>query len=80
MAKIFKISGYFVDPDDLYRLSEIEAGINYAFDGMIHQHIHVEESDVEKWDDKNKLNYDDCEFAECEKYFKRKSKDGRRDE
>lgn len=43
MAKIFKISGYLVDPDDLYRLSEIYAGISYALDGMLHQHIHVEE-------------------------------------
>ena len=42
MAKIFKISGYLVDADDLYRLSEIEAGISYALDGMLHQHIHVE--------------------------------------
>lgn len=72
MAKIFKIRGYLVDPDDLYRLSEIEAGISYALDGMVHQHIHVEESDMGKWDDESPLNYDNCDLAECEKYFKRK--------
>lgn len=72
MAKIFKISGYLVDPDDLYRLSVIEAGISYALDGMVHQHIHVEESDMGKWDDESPLNYDNCDLAECEKYFKRK--------
>ena len=72
MAKIFKISGYLVDPYDLYRLSEIEAGISYALDGMVHQHIHVEESDMGKWDDESPLNYDNCDLAECEKYFKRK--------
>ena len=72
MAKIFKISGYLVDPDDLYRLSEIEAGISYALDGMVHQHIHVEESDMGKWDDESPLNYNNCDLAECEKYFKRK--------
>lgn len=72
MAKIFKISGYLVDPDDLYRLSEIEAGISYALDGMVHQHIRVEESDIGKWDDESPLNYDNCDLAECEKYFKRK--------
>lgn len=72
MAKIFKISGYLVDPDDLYRLSEIEAGISYALDGMVHQHIHVEESDIGKWDDESPMNYDNCDLAECEKYFKRK--------
>lgn len=72
MAKIFKISGYLVDPDDLYRLSEIEAGISYVLDGMVHQHIHVEEADTGKWDDESPLNYDNCDLAECEKYFKRK--------
>lgn len=72
MAKIFKISGYLVDPDDLYRLSEIEAGISYALDGMVHQHIHVEEADIGEWDDESPLNYDNCDLAECEKYFKRK--------
>lgn len=72
MAKIFKISGYLVDADDLYRLSEIEAGISYVLDGMVHQHIHVEESDIGKWDDESPLNYDNCDLAECEKYFKRK--------
>lgn len=72
MAKIFKISGYLVDPDDLYRLSEIYACISYALDGMVHQHIHVEESDMGKWDDESPINYDNCDLAECEKYFKRK--------
>ena len=72
MAKIFKVSGYLVDPDDLYELSEIESGINYSLDGMIHQHIHVEESDIGKWDDESPLNYDNCDLADCEKYFKRK--------
>lgn len=75
MVKIFKISGYLLDPDDLYSLSEIASGINYAFDGMIHQHIHVEESDIGKWNDKILFNYGDCELVECEKYFKRKLKD-----
>lgn len=72
MAKIFKISGYLVDPDDLYRLSEIEAGISYALDGMVHQHIHVEEADIGKWNSESPLNYDNCDLADCEKYFKRK--------
>ena len=72
MAKIFKISGYLVDPYDLYRLGEIKAGISYVLDGMVHQHIHVEETDIGKWDDESPLNYDNCDLAECEKYFKRK--------
>lgn len=38
MAKIFKISGYLVDADDLYRLSEIEAGISYLIRMMSVKH------------------------------------------
>lgn len=72
MAKIFKISGYLVDPDDLYRLSVIEDIIRYALYDMVHHHIHVEESDIGKWDDESPLNYDNCDLAEREKYFKRK--------
>jgi hypothetical protein len=72
MAKIFKISGYLVDPDDLYRLSVIEDVISYALYDMVHQHIHVEEADIGEWDDESPLDYDNCDLAECEKYFKRK--------
>ena len=46
MAKIFKVSGYMIDTDNFYRLGKIESGINYALDGMIHQHVHIEEADI----------------------------------
>lgn len=72
MAKIFKISGYLVDTDDLYRSSVIEDVIRYALYDMVHQHIHVEEADIGKWDDESPLNYDNCDLAECDKYFRRK--------
>ena len=72
MAKIFKVSGYLIDADNLYKLSGIEGGIEYALDGMIHQHIHVEEADIGEWDDESPLNHDNCDLADCEKYFKRK--------
>lgn len=72
MAKIFKISGYLVDTDDLYRSSVIEDVIRYALYDMVHQHIHVEEANIGKWDDESPLNYDNCDLAECEKYFRRK--------
>ena len=70
MAKIFRISGYLVDPDGLYSLNTIESYLDYIFDGMIHQHVHIKEADIGKWDDESPLNYDNCDLAECEKYFK----------
>lgn len=32
----------------------------------------MEEADIGKWDDESPLNYDNCDLADCEKYFKRK--------
>ena len=39
---------------------------------MIGHHLHVEEADIGKWNDESPLNYDNCDLADCEKYFKRK--------
>lgn len=72
MAKIFKVSGYLVDVDGDFDVSEVAAEISFGLDGMINQHIHVEESDIGEWDDESPLNYDNCDLADCEKYFKRK--------
>ena len=72
MAKIFKVSGYLVDADGFSNADEVIAEVSSGFDGMINQHIHVEESDIGKWDDESPLNYGNCDLADCEKYFKRK--------
>lgn len=72
MAKIFKVSGYLVDADGFSNADEVIAEVSSGFDGMINQHVHVEESDIGEWDDESPLNYDNCDLAECEKYFKRK--------
>lgn len=69
MAKIFKISGYFVDPNGDYSIEDLEVGLEDDFD-MIAKHIKVEEKDVGEWDDDIPLNYCDSEEVECEKYFK----------
>lgn len=71
MAKIFKISGYLVDPIGDYQVDYLKQDIETSYD-MIGQHVHVEEADIGKWDDESPLNYDNCDLAECEKYFKRK--------
>lgn len=72
MAKIFKVSGYIVDVNGDSNVDEVIAEVSPGFDGMINQHIHVEEADIGKWNDESPLNYDNCDLADCEKYFKRK--------
>ena len=69
MAKIFKISGYFVDPNGDYSAEDLEIGLEDDFD-MIAKHIKVEEKDIGEWDDDIPLNYCDSAEIECEKYFK----------
>lgn len=36
------------------------------------QHVHVKEADILDWTDENPLNYENCDLAECEKYFRDK--------
>lgn len=71
MAKIFKISGYLIDPVGDHSVGRMKYGLENDHD-MIGQHIHVEKADIGKWDDESPLNYDNCDLADCEKYFKRK--------
>lgn len=70
MAKIFKVSGYLVDPDNFYDADSVERYIRANVDGAIYQHFRVEEADIGKWNDESPLNYDNCDLADCEKYFK----------
>ena len=56
MAKIFKISGYFIDPNDVYSIEDLKVGLEDDFD-MITHHIKVEQQDIGEWDDDNSLNY-----------------------
>lgn len=72
MAKIFKISGYLVDPNGNYTADylkdsiQVNLGLCSAFD----QHVHVEERDIGEWDDKLPINQKNCDLAVCEAYFK----------
>lgn len=68
MAKIFKISGYFIDPNDDYNSNQLEIALKEDYD-LISHYIKVDERDVGEWDDNNPLNYFDCAKSECEKYF-----------
>jgi hypothetical protein len=71
MAKIFKIHGYFVDPNEDYTQEDLEVMLEQDYD-VISQHIKVEERDIGEWKDDNPLNYFNCPESECEKYFDRR--------
>ena len=43
-----------------------------SLEDLFSHHLHVEEADIGKWNDESPLNYDNCDLADCEKYFKRK--------
>ena len=69
MAKIFKISGYMVDPNGDLEAEDLRVSLEEDYDAIAH-HIQIEEVDLPEWDDDNPLNRLDCPVAECEKYFK----------
>ena len=70
MAKIFKVSGYFVDPNGDFAASDVAIALRENLD-LIDHYVEVEEVDLPgEWDDDNPLNRRDCPVAECEKYFK----------
>lgn len=76
MAKIFKFSGYAVDPngEDMNTWDIENALSNLYFEPMLH-HLHIEEAQAES-DEEGTLVEDsplwleNCDLAHCEKYFK----------
>ena len=69
MAKIFKIEGYYVDPNGDYSANNLEIELKENYD-LIPRFIKVQEQDIGEWEDDNPLNYRNCLKEECEKYFK----------
>lgn len=67
-GKIFKISGYLVDPNGENEAVWIWEELRHLND-TFGQHVHVKEADILDWTDENPLNYENCDLAECEKYF-----------
>ena len=81
MAKIIKVTGYFVCPDmdddaffnesssggclDTKRIEEV---LNGACD-VIAKNFTIDDRDIGEWDDDNVLNDVNCPASECEKYF-----------
>lgn len=65
-GKIFKISGYLVDPNGENEAAWIWEELRHLND-TFGQHVHVKEADIPDWTDENPLNYENCDLAECEK-------------
>lgn len=74
MAKIIKITGYLVTPDDYIDEREVAlaAGeiLGSKFD-CIEKPFVTKIADVDNWHDNHELNRYDCPIAVCEQYFKR---------
>ena len=68
-AKIFKLTGYFVDPNGYDDAEGLKAFIENKLD-LISHHFNVEERNIVGWQDENPLNYNDCPIEKCEEYFK----------
>lgn len=69
MAKIFKISGYFVDPNSDYTADDLRGAFENNID-IFSKYLNIEERDIGEWEDDNPLNYINCPKSECEVYFK----------
>lgn len=75
MAKIYKMSGYLVgaNDDELNDSTvKIETALTDDLDLFAH-HLHIESVDIGEWDYDSPLNYDNCDLADCEKYFQKES-------
>ena len=69
MAKIFKIEGYYIDPNGGWSAEDLQIELEENYD-LIDKHIKVQERDIGEWEDDNPLNYCNSPESECEKYFK----------
>ena len=69
MATIFKIEGYYVDPNGDWSADWLKTELEENLD-LIVKHIKVQERDIGEWEDDNPLNYCNSPESECERYFK----------
>ena len=72
MAKIFKISGYLVDPIGLHTSEYIKAFVENKLysNGLLYRHLHIQGGDIGDWNEHIPIFQPNCDLYECEKYFK----------
>ena len=73
MAQIFRVSGYLIDPSGDCNKNEIKVALTERLD-MHSQQLHIESTDIGKWDDDSPLNYENCDLSYCTQYFKKVDK------
>lgn len=69
MARIFRFSGYLIDPNDNCNKDKIVLAVTERLGLFCHQ-LHIESADIGEWNDDNPLNYENCDLAYCAQYFK----------
>lgn len=68
MAKIFRVSGYFVDLNDMYSKESLESAFASSAYVFIRQ-LHIEESNDFEWGNDLPITYKNCDMAHLEAYF-----------
>lgn len=70
MAKIYKVSGYFIDPNGETNTQIIktflENGLPFE---TFPTHLNIDEKDIGYFEEDSLLNQLDCPKCECDKYF-----------
>ena len=69
MARILKIEGYIVDPDNSIYDNDIETILRN--NDMITKHFKISEQNIGEWNDNLIINRIDCPKVELERYFKK---------
>lgn len=67
MSKTYKMSAYYVDPNDMYSADDF---MNIASNMHVIAHqVHVETSNPYEWNDDVPENYENCDLANLEERF-----------
>lgn len=70
MAKIYKVSGYFIDPNRETNTQIIKTFLENRLPFKTFSlHLSIDEKDISYFDDDSLLNQLDCPKSECDKYF-----------
>lgn len=68
--KIFKVSGYLLDPTGRLNADKIRSKLAYGCGYPFHtQHLHVEQEKVKDLTEDHPLLHENCDLKDCEKYF-----------
>lgn len=80
MARVYRFSGYAVDPNDLWEKSQydlivsLENSMSFG-DSILHQ-VHVDASEEFEWEDSDPTNYKNCDLAHLESHFPKPENSG----